>query len=264
MPPGVPPVSNSTKGSSYTKSCSSGGTPSTSAQHTSPDHSYFSPHAPLTSPRSAPTPSFNTNAISSSAQYQTTHTTTVPGGPVITSITSTRADGGMGYSSIGVNNVHGFHPAHLNPLEMHQQFALQIPPPPPLTLSSSAMRNPGALGTTSLGSSSSAGAILTQRPPPAAAPQMTLSSTAVKHSLSVLLPRNIQPEMVTISANKGDRIRVVADAFGRDECESSSIIFLLPHHHMWLPSHSCSSFHHYTFCCFALYTSNFFSHCVSC
>ncbi|KJA29995.1 hypothetical protein HYPSUDRAFT_126436 [Hypholoma sublateritium FD-334 SS-4] len=47
---------------------------------------------------------------------------------------------------------------------------------------------------------------------------MTLSSTEVKHTLSVLLPRNITPEMVTISANKGDRIRVVADAFGGDEC----------------------------------------------
>jgi len=28
-----------------------------------------------------------------------------------------------------------------------------------------------------------------------------------------MLPRSIQPEMVTISANKGDRLRVVADAW---------------------------------------------------
>jgi len=35
-----------------------------------------------------------------------------------------------------------------------------------------------------------------------------------------LLPRAISPEMVTISANKGDRLRVVAQAWmGQDECE---------------------------------------------
>jgi hypothetical protein len=50
---------------------------------------------------------------------------------------------------------------------------------------------------------------------------MTLASTSAKYTLSVLLPSNIQPEMVTISANKGDRLRVVADAFGGDECEYS-------------------------------------------
>ncbi|KIM40725.1 hypothetical protein M413DRAFT_72893 [Hebeloma cylindrosporum] len=47
---------------------------------------------------------------------------------------------------------------------------------------------------------------------------MTLTSTSTKYTLSVLLPSNIQPEMVTISANKGDRLRIVADAFGGDEC----------------------------------------------
>ncbi len=103
----------------------------------------------------------------------------------------------------------GPHPAHVSPPEMLQQFALQIPAPPPLTLS---IRNPN--------SAPSSGTVTpAQRaPPPFAAPQMALSSTEVKHTLSVLLPRNITPEMVTISANKGDRIRVVADAFGGDEC----------------------------------------------
>ncbi|KDR68506.1 hypothetical protein GALMADRAFT_78354 [Galerina marginata CBS 339.88] len=43
---------------------------------------------------------------------------------------------------------------------------------------------------------------------------MTLGSTLAQYTLSVLLPRSVQPEMVTISANKGDRIRVVADAWG--------------------------------------------------
>ncbi|KAF9552558.1 hypothetical protein CPC08DRAFT_646755 [Agrocybe pediades] len=43
---------------------------------------------------------------------------------------------------------------------------------------------------------------------------MALSTTPTQHTLSVVLPRSVQPEMVTISANKGDRIRVVADAWG--------------------------------------------------
>ena len=187
-----------------------------SAQYTSADYSYFSPHAPLTSPSSAPNLSYNaysTNTALASSLYaapqtQTTHTT-MPGGSVITSIASTRGNGGGSYLSTGGYGMRGPHPAHVSPPEMLQQFALQIPAPPPLTLS---IRNPN--------SAPSSGTVTpAQRaPPPSAAPQMALSSTEVRHTLSVLLPRNITPEMVTISANKGDRIRVVADAFGGDEC----------------------------------------------
>ncbi|KAF8150154.1 hypothetical protein B0H34DRAFT_666425 [Crassisporium funariophilum] len=42
---------------------------------------------------------------------------------------------------------------------------------------------------------------------------MTLTSSQSTHTLSVKLPASIQPEMVTISANKGDRLKVVADAW---------------------------------------------------
>ncbi|KAF9232958.1 hypothetical protein BU15DRAFT_54497 [Melanogaster broomeanus] len=42
---------------------------------------------------------------------------------------------------------------------------------------------------------------------------MVVQSTTAKHSLSVTLPRVIQPDMVTVSAKKGDRLNVVADAW---------------------------------------------------
>ncbi|KAF9223805.1 hypothetical protein BS17DRAFT_705192 [Gyrodon lividus] len=42
---------------------------------------------------------------------------------------------------------------------------------------------------------------------------MIVQSTPASHSLSVTLPRVIQPEMVTVSAKKGDRLDVVADAW---------------------------------------------------
>ncbi|PBL03269.1 hypothetical protein ARMGADRAFT_911876 [Armillaria gallica] len=42
---------------------------------------------------------------------------------------------------------------------------------------------------------------------------MTVTSSSTKHTLDVRLPPDIQPEMVTISANKGDKLKVVADAW---------------------------------------------------
>ncbi|KAJ3516564.1 hypothetical protein NLJ89_g1030 [Agrocybe chaxingu] len=54
---------------------------------------------------------------------------------------------------------------------------------------------------------------------PAPTPEMKIQSEPHVHVLSVFLPRSISPEMVTISANKGDRLRVVADAWHmEDEC----------------------------------------------
>lgn len=44
-------------------------------------------------------------------------------------------------------------------------------------------------------------------------PTMNLSSTSEKHILHVRLPHVIQPEMVTISVNKGDKLKIVADAW---------------------------------------------------
>ena len=128
-----------------------------SAQYTSADYSYFSPHAPLTSPSSAPNLSYNaysTNTALASSLYaapqtQTTHTT-MPGGSVITSIASTRGNGGGSYLSTGGYGMRGPHPAHVSPPEMLQQFALQIPAPPPLTgpRPSPCSRPPRRAGTT--------------------------------------------------------------------------------------------------------------------
>ncbi|KAG1781768.1 hypothetical protein EV702DRAFT_962306 [Suillus placidus] len=42
---------------------------------------------------------------------------------------------------------------------------------------------------------------------------MVIQSTLSTHSLSVVLPRAIQSEMVTVSVKKGDRLNIVADAW---------------------------------------------------
>jgi hypothetical protein len=49
---------------------------------------------------------------------------------------------------------------------------------------------------------------------------MTVSSILAKHTLHVQLPISIQPEMITISAQKGDKLKVVADAWHMEsDCE---------------------------------------------
>lgn len=51
-------------------------------------------------------------------------------------------------------------------------------------------------------------------------PSMNICSSPAKHSLDVQLPTAIRPEMVTISANKGDKLKVVADAWHMEtDCE---------------------------------------------
>ncbi|KAL0953115.1 hypothetical protein HGRIS_004384 [Hohenbuehelia grisea] len=50
-------------------------------------------------------------------------------------------------------------------------------------------------------------------PPPADTPPMAITSTPYRHTLDVCLPRAIQPEMVTVSARKGDKLSVIADAW---------------------------------------------------
>ncbi|KAG5637958.1 hypothetical protein H0H81_002486 [Sphagnurus paluster] len=42
---------------------------------------------------------------------------------------------------------------------------------------------------------------------------MEVSSSPGKHTLHVQLPLTIQPEMITVSANRGDKLKVVADAW---------------------------------------------------
>jgi hypothetical protein len=49
--------------------------------------------------------------------------------------------------------------------------------------------------------------------PPSDTPPMSINSCPSKHTLEVHLPSAIQPEMVTISAKKGNRLVIVADAW---------------------------------------------------
>jgi len=120
------------------------------------------------------------------------------------------------------------------PLDTIQQFALHIPPPPTLSLSKSVVRNPppnatnmaphvsvssmlSPLPNTNMGSFPSPMDRTRRMPHSSQTPDMTLSSSPTVHTLSVMLPRSIQQEMVTISANKGDRLRIVADAWHMED-----------------------------------------------
>jgi hypothetical protein len=57
---------------------------------------------------------------------------------------------------------------------------------------------------------------------------MQVTSSVYAYTLSVQLPAAIQPEMVTVCANKGDKIKVVADVWHlEDESECPvSVLFL--------------------------------------
>jgi len=119
---------------------------------------------------------------------------------------------------------------HYLPSDIVEQFALHMPTAPTLLLSQSAVRNPppnatnlaphisvsskpSPLPNTNMDTLPSPMDRTRRMPPSSQTPDMTLSSSTTTHTLSVMLPRSIQPEMVTISANKGDRLRVVADAW---------------------------------------------------
>ena len=51
-------------------------------------------------------------------------------------------------------------------------------------------------------------------------PPMNVHSTAAEHTLDVWLPKELAPEMVTVSAKKGNRLSIVADVWNRENnCE---------------------------------------------
>lgn len=132
---------------------------------------------------------------------------------------------------------------HYLPSDIVEQFALHMPTPPTLLLSQSAVRNPppnatnlaphvsvsskpSPLPNTNMDTLPSPMDRTRRMPPSSQTPDMTLSSSTTTHTLSVMLPRSIQPEMVTISANKGDRLRVVADAWHMEgESELATYFF---------------------------------------
>lgn len=67
-------------------------------------------------------------------------------------------------------------------------------------------------------------------PPPTQLPNMTISSTPANHTLHVQLPVSIQPEMITIAAQKGDKLKVVADAWHMEnDCHYEWEISFPPH-----------------------------------
>ncbi|KAI5988297.1 hypothetical protein EDC04DRAFT_1445658 [Pisolithus marmoratus] len=45
-------------------------------------------------------------------------------------------------------------------------------------------------------------------PPPGSCPDMTTQSSSTLHTFSVVLPHAVPPEMITVSAKKGDRLDV--------------------------------------------------------
>lgn len=74
-------------------------------------------------------------------------------------------------------------------------------------------------------SSSSPTARWRRSPSPESRPTMVIQSTLSTHSLSVVLPRAIQSEMVTVSVKKGDKLNIVADAWHMEnDCKYSLCI----------------------------------------
>lgn len=111
--------------------------------------------------------------------------------------------------------------------EMLNRFAAFFPPPP--TPSLSTPRNSASVPASPQ--------ILTSHrcpaPPSSSSsshsssthlPNMDVSSSIGKHTMHVQLPFSIKPEMITITANRGDKLRIVADAWHmQQECESSQL-----------------------------------------
>ncbi|KAF7965961.1 hypothetical protein HWV62_40721 [Athelia sp. TMB] len=57
-------------------------------------------------------------------------------------------------------------------------------------------------------------------PSPSRTPPMHVTTTSSGYTLNAQLPIEIQPEMITVSAKKGDRIAVVADVWHMEaDCE---------------------------------------------
>ena len=201
------------------------------------DSPYF---LPLTSrPSTSPSSPCNSPYLAPNSSTSTSH----PTGPVITTSFMSRNDN-------SISSPDQLPPSTRLSSDAIQQFALHIPPPPTLSLSQSAVRNPPAnaanlaprvsvssmpspMPNTGLDSFPSPMDRTRRMPPSNQTPDMTLSTSSTAHTLSVMLPTSIQPEMVTISANKGDRLRVVADAWhmeGESEFLFRLLRYILPLH----------------------------------
>ncbi|KAG5719860.1 hypothetical protein E4T56_gene16140 [Termitomyces sp. T112] len=104
--------------------------------------------------------------------------------------------------------------------EVLDHFAAHFPPPPSLTLPTHRQQMPNAFAprivtfhhTMSQGASPSS-PDRAHRSPSSYFPKMDVSTIQAKHTFRVQLPNTIESEMITISANKGDKLKVVADAW---------------------------------------------------
>ncbi|KAJ3548494.1 hypothetical protein NMY22_g1239 [Coprinellus aureogranulatus] len=190
---------------------------SSSSSSTSSTNSYFSAQAPSTgvSPAISPATPYTTG-LSPASPMTSDY-------PIITATVTSRNQTSISSST---NNSMS---ARDDPL---RQFALHIPAPPTLSLSA-ATRQPApsvqtpmhAANNTSSKTASSSNShrgyddlpspMDRSRRMPSSnhAPQMTVASSVYFYTLSVQLPTAIQPEMVTVCANKGDKLKVVADAW---------------------------------------------------
>lgn len=78
-------------------------------------------------------------------------------------------------------------------------------------------------------SSSSPTARWRRSPSSESRPTMVTQSTLSTHTLSVMLPRAIQSEMVTVSVKKGDRLNIVADAWHMEnDCHYEWLVHFAP------------------------------------
>lgn len=183
--------------------------PSSSAALKTPTDSegYFSPQAPSSISASLSPP------VSSSP-----YTPVAPPYPVITATVTSRNPSGTTTTTSSVTT------PEQNALS---QFAMHIPIPPTLSLTTSSRQyhHPGPQVHPVSYSNSRPGSTpgyedlpspmdrSRRMPPTSNSPQMQIASSTYHYTLSVQLPSAIQPEMVTVCANKGDKIKVVADVW---------------------------------------------------
>jgi len=167
------------------------------------DFSYFSAAAPHT------TSTFSSSPAAPS-QTQSLETTQ----PIITSsVLSSSRMGALCYNQ-QVQNLHQLQhqqqPIVCTPhsSEEMRQFALHIPAPPQLTM-------PAKMLAKQASSSSSSSNGVSDSPQTSQGPDMVCTTDTSSYLLTVTgLPPSITSDMVTISANKGDRLRVNAQAWG--------------------------------------------------
>ena len=193
----------------------------TSSGPNSSINSYFSAHAPSISSVTSPTSSVTSPT---SLDY-----------PVITAtVTSRNSSGETSTSNMT---------AHEQAL---REFALHIPNPPMLSMAAANARHQQQSQNPPIGNSLPAiqspnisRTVHTpgyddlpspmdrsrRMPPSTHAPQMTVSSSCYYYTLCVKLPAAIQPEMVTVCANKGDKLKVVADVWHLENESASNLPF---------------------------------------